>query len=95
MHQETCGARVEDGHDRLATWAELTCPFCGGKRRLIALITDGKVVRAILAHLGLPTTASVLAPARSTPELEFSVGAARSSALAPTMPARAFVDTPG
>jgi hypothetical protein len=50
----------------------LTCPFCGGKRRLIALITDGKVVRAILVHLGLPTTAPVLAPARSLPELEFA-----------------------
>ena len=43
-----------------------------GKRKLIALITDGKVVRAILEHLGLPTTAPTLAPARSPPELEFA-----------------------
>jgi hypothetical protein len=50
-----------------ATWAE-----CGGKRKLIALITDGQVVRKILAHLGLPTAAPVLAPARSPPELEFA-----------------------
>jgi hypothetical protein len=65
-----------------ATWAELlervfeidvfTCPWCGGKRRLIALITDGCVVRRILEHLGLPTAAPVLAPARSPPELEFA-----------------------
>jgi hypothetical protein len=65
-----------------ATWAELlkrvfeldvlTCPYCGSKRRLIALITDGKVVRRILEHLGLPTAAPALAPARSPPELEFA-----------------------
>jgi hypothetical protein len=65
-----------------ATWAELlervfeidvfTCPWCGGKRRLIALITDGCVVRRILEHLGLPIAAPVLAPARSPPELEFA-----------------------
>ena len=64
------------------TWAELlertfeidvlTCPWCGGKRKLIALLTDGKVVRRILEHLGLPTTAPVLAPARSPPELGFA-----------------------
>ena len=50
----------------------LTCPYCGGKRKLIALITDGKVVRKILEHLGLPTSALSLAPARSPPELEFA-----------------------
>jgi hypothetical protein len=50
----------------------LTCPWCGGKRKLIALLTDGKVVRRILEHLGLPVTAPVLAPARSPPELEFA-----------------------
>jgi len=65
-----------------ATWAELlervfeidvlTCPWCGGKRKLIALLTDGKVVRRILEHLGLPTAAPALAPARSPPELEFA-----------------------
>jgi hypothetical protein len=65
-----------------ASWAELlrrvfeldvlTCPWCGQKRKLIALLTDGKVVRRILEHLGLPTAAPVLAPARSPPELEFA-----------------------
>jgi hypothetical protein len=61
------------------TWAELlkridvlTCPWCGGKRKLIALLADGKVVRAILEHLGLPTAAPVIAPSRSPPELEFA-----------------------
>ena len=50
----------------------LTCPYCGGKRKLIALLTDGKVVRAILEHLGPPTAAPTLATARSPPELEFA-----------------------
>lgn len=53
-------------------FAVLTCPWCCGRRKLIALITDGKVVRAILEHLRLPTAAPVLAPARSPPELDFA-----------------------
>lgn len=64
------------------TWAELlkrtfeidvlACPWWGGKRQLIALLTDGKVVRAILEHLGLPTAAPLLASARAPPEFEFA-----------------------
>ncbi|MSP26261.1 MAG: ATP-dependent helicase HrpA [Myxococcales bacterium] len=50
----------------------LTCPWCGEKRKLIALLTDGAVVRRILEHLGLPTTAPTLAPARAPPEFEFA-----------------------
>jgi hypothetical protein len=34
----------------------LVCPYRGEKRKLTALLTDGKVVRRILEHLGLPTT---------------------------------------
>ena len=50
----------------------LTCPYCGAKRKLIALLTDGQVVRKILAHLGLATEAPRLAPARAPPELDFA-----------------------
>ncbi|NOT32245.1 MAG: ATP-dependent helicase HrpA [Planctomycetes bacterium] len=50
----------------------LTCPWCGEKRKLIALITDGAVVRKILAHLGLDTEAPRLAPARAPPEFDFA-----------------------
>jgi hypothetical protein len=32
----------------------LACPNCGGRMRLIATIEDPRVVRRILAHLGLP-----------------------------------------
>jgi hypothetical protein len=70
---------------RRATWAELlqrvfaidvlTCPHCGGKRKLIALITERSVVRRILAHLGLPTQPPALAPARAPPEPELAFDA--------------------
>jgi len=50
----------------------LKCPHCGGLRELIAFLTDGLVVRKILVHLGLPTEAPSLAPARAPPEFEFA-----------------------
>ena len=49
----------------------LECPHCGGRRKLIALISDGVVVRKILDHLGLPTEPPRLAPARVSGELAF------------------------
>ena len=61
--------------DSKTRWAELlqrvfredvlACP-CGGRRRVIAFITKQAVVKAILEHLGLPTTGPTIAPARST-----------------------------
>ena len=50
----------------------LTCPYCGGKRKLTALLTDGAVIRRTLEHLGLSTTAPTLAPARLPLDLEFA-----------------------
>ena len=50
----------------------LTCPWCGGPRKLIALLTDGLVVRKILEHLNLPTEPLPLAPARAPPEPVFA-----------------------
>jgi hypothetical protein len=47
----------------------LRCPTCGGRRRILAAITQGPVIRAILSSLGLPTEAPVVASARSPPEL--------------------------
>jgi hypothetical protein len=65
-----------------STWAELlrrvfavdvlTCPHCGGPRRLIAQLTDPIVVRKILGHLGLPTEPPRSAPARSPEQFEFA-----------------------
>jgi len=44
----------------------LLCP-CGGRRVVLAFITEKKVVKEILEHLGLPSTAPPLAPARIAP----------------------------
>ena len=47
----------------------LRCGLCGGRRELIAQITQPGVVTAILAALGLPTEAPRVHPARGPPEL--------------------------
>jgi hypothetical protein len=69
-------------HSRRSTWAELlrrvfavdvlTCPHCGGPRRLIAQLPDPIVVRKILAHLGHPTEPPRPAPARLREQLDFA-----------------------
>jgi len=46
----------------------LTCPHCGGPRKLLAAIFDQDAIRQILAHLGLPTEPPALAKARAPPE---------------------------
>ena len=45
----------------------LKCSGCGGRVRLIGFITEPATVRQILAHVGVPTSASAIAPARSPP----------------------------
>ena len=47
----------------------LRCPSCSGRRRILASITQGQVIRAILAALGLPTEAPALPTARGPPEM--------------------------
>jgi hypothetical protein len=43
----------------------LRCRLCAGEVRIIAFVTDPGTVRAILAHLGEPTTAPRAGPARA------------------------------
>ena len=43
----------------------LACDRCGGRRVVLAFITERPVVKSILDHLGLPSTAPAIAPARS------------------------------
>jgi hypothetical protein len=50
----------------------LQCP-CGGRRVVLAFLTDEKVVKKILEHLGLPTTGPPLAPARRNESPELAV----------------------
>ncbi|MBI4609737.1 MAG: transposase [Candidatus Rokubacteria bacterium] len=45
----------------------LACPRCGGRLRLIATIDDPRVIRRILAHLGLPIEAPSPDPSRPPP----------------------------
>jgi hypothetical protein len=62
------------------SWAELLarvflidvlhCPHCGGRRRIVSFLTDPRVVRRILTHLGMPTEAPVVKPARMVFETE-------------------------
>ena len=44
------------------------CPKCSGKIKIIAAVEDPTVIRKILTHLELPTTAPRLAPACGPPE---------------------------
>ena len=45
----------------------LACPRCGGRMRLIATMEDPRVIRRILAHLGLPTEPFDPCPFRPPP----------------------------
>jgi len=47
----------------------LVCDPFGGRRRIIAFVTETAVVQKILVHLGLPHEPPPIAPARSPPEL--------------------------
>jgi len=47
----------------------LRCPGCGGRRRILAAITQAEVIRAVLAALHLPTEPPPVHPARGPPEL--------------------------
>ncbi len=67
-------ARKPRRPDSKIRWAELlqrvfredvlACP-CGGRRRVLAFVTERNAIRAILEHLGLPTTGPPIAPAGS------------------------------
>ncbi len=51
----------------------LKCSGCGGRMRLVGFITKPATVRQILEHVGEPTSAPAIAPAR-LPPLEMKIG---------------------
>jgi len=52
----------------------LQCPSCGGRMKAIAEITDKRVARTMLEHVGFPSDAPEQLPARGPPELVGSSG---------------------
>jgi hypothetical protein len=62
---------------------------CGGRRRVLAYVKGAGGVRAILAHLGLPSAGAPLAPARGPSHAAWCCGPSRHShhAQAPCSPA--------
>lgn len=50
----------------------LACPYCEGKRKLIAFLTDDAVLRMILDPLGLGSEPPFPAPARALEESGFA-----------------------
>ena len=48
----------------------LACDRCGGRRVVLAFLSERAVVKAILRHLGLPTTGPPVAPARASIQVE-------------------------
>ena len=45
----------------------LQCPHCGAQMRLVAFITEPPSVKALLTHLGEPTSPPEVAPAHGPP----------------------------
>ncbi len=48
----------------------LECNRCGGRRVVLAFLSERRAVKAVLQHLGLPTTGPPVAPARGSPQME-------------------------
>jgi hypothetical protein len=66
------GSRIEWAQLlRRISWVDVLACRCGGRRAIVADISDRNVVVALLAHLGLPTEAPPVARARS-PAFELS-----------------------
>lgn len=58
----------------------LTCPHCGGRLRLLALIEHTSIVERVLRHLGLPTDRPEPRPARAPPQYAFDLDSQSSMA---------------
>jgi hypothetical protein len=72
----------------------LKCSGCGGRVRLVGFITEPATVRQILEHVGEPTSAPAIAPARSPPlEMEFAQRLAAPEAVFEAIPELEFDQT--
>ena len=67
---------------------------CGGRIRLVGFITEPATVRQLLEHVGEPTSAPAIAPARSPPlEMEFAQRLAAPEAVFEAIPELEFDQT--
>lgn len=64
----------------------LHCEHCGGRRQLVALLTQADVAPKALARLGLPTQAPAPSPARAPPPAAESIGWRDQDAIDPIPP---------
>jgi hypothetical protein len=48
--------------------ADVLARPCGGRRRVVAVVVDSAIARALLAARGLPCTPATFAPARAPPQ---------------------------
>src|SRR5882724_4754644 len=77
----TAAERPSSGQQTRIPWSELLqrvfredvlqCP-CGGRRVVLAFLTDATVVKAMLEHLGLPATGPPIAHARPHEQPDFT-----------------------
>jgi hypothetical protein len=61
----------------------LRCPCCAGPLRIIAFLTEPASVNALLSHLGEPSAAPEVAPARGPPLGEQAAQSHRDDTPAP------------
>lgn len=74
--RRAAGAQPRDSQHR-TPWADLLqrvfaidvlrCQLCGGRREILAMVTEGRVVQAILAALDLPADPPPVHAARAPP----------------------------
>ncbi len=63
----------------------LQCPKCGEPMRIIAFILEPPVIERLLTHVGEPTAAPEVLPARAPPQSEMQFDQATGSADWPEM----------
>lgn len=66
-HELLRGELGEDGVPAVLGLELALCPSCGGRMRLLALVTDPKSVARFMRHLGEPLEPPARAPARDPP----------------------------
>ena len=59
---------------RICDVLPLLCPTCGSEMKILAFLTEPRVVPGILPHLHLPHKSPHLSPARGSPQANLLTG---------------------